>query len=118
MKKLFDGWPRRLLGLAMSLVMSVGLLFPAASLAAVDRTLDGGGLDRRGGEGDPLDSNDHGGSGSGGDVVHSDGAGGLKLPVIPSLLDGKTIVLIPEFQSGTLVFRILVVDTQSLGSEE
>lgn len=122
MNQLFTGWPRRLLALVVSLVMSTGLLGPAASLAAVNRTLSGGGGVIGDGEreGDPLDSNDHSGGSSGGDVIHSDSVdrGGISMPLIPTLADGRHILLIPDFQSGTLVFRIMIVEADPIGSED
>jgi hypothetical protein len=123
MKSVTTSWPRRLLALVMSLVMSVGLLAPAASLAKVHRTLDdGSGLDGRGGEGDPLDSNDHSGGG-GGDVIHSDSVGGddpggIPLPMFPLSYDGRVIILVPEFRSGTLVFSITLVRVDDSGTKE
>lgn len=121
MNQLFTSWPRRLLALVVSLVMSTGLLGPAASLAAVNRSLDGGGGVIGDGEreGDPLDSNDHSGSGTG-DDIHSDSVDrrGIFVPLIPSLIDGSRILLIPDFQSGTLVFRILIVEAEPIGSED
>lgn len=124
MKSVPTRWPRRLLALVMSLVMSLGLLAPATSLARVHRTLDdGSGLDGNGGEGDPLDSNDHSGGGSGGDVIHNDGVsrdGGVKIPVrlFPVSYDGRLVFFVPEFRSGTLVFRMTLVRIANRGPEE
>ena len=121
MNQLFTSWPRRLLALVVSLVMATGLLGPSASLAGVNRSLNGGGGVIGDGEreGDPLDSNDHSGSGSD-DDIHNDSIdrGGISLPLIPALADGRRILLIPDFQSGTLVFRILIVEAETIGSEE
>lgn len=119
MKQLFTGWVRRPLALVLSFVMSAGLLVPAASLATEDRTLRGGDGRFGGGgdEGDPLDSNDHDTGGSD-DEIHSDSVGGLTVPLIPILAEGRSILLIPEFQSGILVFRIMIVEAEPIGSEE
>jgi hypothetical protein len=121
MKKVLTRWPGRLLGLVMSIAMSVALLAPAVSFAKVNRTLDGGGgIDPNGGEGDPLDSNDHSGSGGDGDVVHSDNAdpGDSIRPLIFTLADGRSLLLIPEFHYGTLSFRVIIVPSFTLGPEE
>jgi hypothetical protein len=81
---------------------------------------DGGGVIGDGEyEGDPLDSNDHSGGGSN-DDIHSDsvGRGGFSVPLIPALADGRRILLLPDFQGGTLVFRIMIVEAEPIGSEE
>ena len=114
-------WLNRLLGPALSLVMAVGLLQPTASLAAILESVGGGGGGGTGDEGDPLDSNDTAGGGYT-DPEHetsvTDRPGGGTISFLPDRYEGLRILMIPEFQSGTLVFRLLILRTSSLGLEE
>jgi hypothetical protein len=116
-------WLRRLAGQILSLIIAAGLIHPAASLAAMTRSNgngDGGGT---GNEGDPLDSNDHSGGGGGGEGdQHEDSAPSVRsggvISWLPILSSSQRIILIPEFQSGTLIFRVIILETEFEGVEE
>jgi len=116
-------WLYRLLGPALSLVMAVGLLQPTASLAVILESGGGGGARGTGDEGDPLDSNDTAGGGGGyTDPDHetsvTDRPDGGTISFLPDRYEGLRVLMIPEFHSGTLVFRLLILRSSSLGLEE
>jgi hypothetical protein len=117
MSQLIDRWPGRLLALFLPLVLMFALLLPGQALAKKLVGVEGGGNGGGGSEGDPLDSNDYGGDGSD-DEYEQSGAGDassgwLFLPI----LDLK-ILLVPEYEGGTLNFRVIVIQEEASSLEE
>lgn len=101
----------------------LSLLFPAALVACFlapnqaigSREMRVGSDHIGGSEGDPLDTNDFGGGGGGDEVTiqtgsKPDGSGGYLSLDFSSM----SVLLVPEFQGGTLIFRIIFVENSAL----
>lgn len=98
---------RRLWAALASLLLVLGLLWPIRSEGAMSYSNSGGDC-----EGDPIDGNDYGTDGGGAtdDNIHADPLsvepGVFRLP---SFTDGASILLVPDFQSGLVIFRIFII---------
>lgn len=96
---------KRLLRLALPLALTL----PLSTSAKVNMAIDGG----DGQAGDPLDTNDCGGGGSG-DPHQPD----PRWPIYPlnlapaPVLDGRRILLVPVNEGGLLTFRLVIVDVR------
>jgi|GEM_PF-4764027 len=112
MLKTLSIWSGRLLTLVFPAAMVACLFSPSKALAAKEIALgrDGGGSS----EGDPLDTNDCGGGGSGSDIRDDAGFGGSWDSLVFQF-ENKQVLLVPEFQGGTLIFRIILVDKTDSG---
>ena len=111
MKKLLSILSGRLMSLVFPAAVIVSFLAPASALGIKEISLGGG--DPGGLEGDPLDTNDYGSSGGGDDVHDQNGTPSSELPLI-FRIDQIRILLIPEYIGGTLIFRIMIVDSHKL----
>ena len=112
MKKLLSKLSGRLMTFLFPAALVASFLAPANVAAHMDMSNGHGG--RGATEGDPLDTNDYGGSGGGGsDVQDQNGSGSPSIPFVFQL-DRYQILLIPDFQGGTPTFRILVVEKTDL----
>jgi hypothetical protein len=112
MKKLLSILSGRLMSFVFPAAVIVSFLAPANALAFKEISLGGG--DPGGTEGDPLDTNDYGSSGGGGDDVHDqNGTPSSELPLV-FRIDQIQILLIPEYFGGTLIFRIMIIDSHEL----
>ena len=107
MKNLANGFGGRLLASLAPLLTVLGLLWPIRSYPVQEYSNGGGNCD-----GDPIDGNDYGTDGGGGtdDDIHADS---VAIPsgvfLLPCLADGVSILVVPDFQSGLLSFRILII---------
>ncbi len=112
MKKLLSILSGRLMSLLFPAAVIVSFLAPTSALAIKEISLGGGG--DGGVEGDPLDTNDYGSSGGGGDDTHDQtGTAPVKFPFVFEL-ERIQILLIPEFVGGTLIFKIMFIDSSAL----
>ncbi len=111
MKKLLSTLSGRLMSLVFPAAVIVSFLAPANALALKEISLGGG--DPGGIEGDPLDTNDYGSSGGGGDVHDQTGPPSSDLPLVWRI-DQIRILLIPEYIGGTLIFRIMIIDIHEM----
>ena len=111
MKKLLSILSGRLMSLVFPAAVIVSFLVPASALALKEISLGGG--DPGSTEGDPLDTNDYGSSGGGGDVHDQTGTPSSDLPLVWRI-DQIRILLIPEYIGGTLIFRIMIIDIHEM----
>ena len=112
MNNLISKWPGRLVSLFVPAALVMSFIAPTSALAIKEMSLGGGGTG--GSEGDPLDTNDAGGSGGGADI-HDDAAACGTLDLLGFISDRYQILLVPEVLGGTLIFRIIVVEKSDLG---
>ncbi len=112
MKNLFSIWSGRLMILLFPAALVASALVPCQALAY--QGMSNGGHVTGSLEGDPLDTNDYGGGGSGSDVHEDGGAGPVDGPRIPDLQKIR-VLLITEFLGGTLIFKIIIIKETSFG---
>ena len=93
----------RLLRLALPLALAL----PLSTSARVEMAIDGG----DGQTGDPLDSNDCGGGGTGnGHQPDPRWPASLSSALPGPVIDGRRFLLIPVNECGLLTFRLVIVD--------
>lgn len=112
MKNLFSIWSGRLMILLFPAALVASALVPSQVLAY--QGMSNGGHVTGSLEGDPLDTNDYGGGGSGSDVHDDGGAAPVDSPRIPDLQKIR-VLLITEFLGGTLIFKIIIIKETSFG---
>jgi hypothetical protein len=117
MSHLLDHWPGRLLTHILPLVLVISGLFAGSAWARKDLAIDDGRSGGGGSEGDPLDSNDAGGGGGSGDNYHDTGLGEAVYDGSFLSIFGRKVLLIPEFQGGTLIFRFFIIIETADGVE-
>ncbi len=89
------------------LALPLALALPLSTSARVEMTIDGG----DGQSGDPLDSNDCGGGGTGNGHQPDP-----RWPACPFntqwglVVDGRRVLLVPVNEGGLLTFRLVIVD--------
>ena len=108
MKKLLSIISGRLMSMIFPAALVASFLLPANVLAYQEMSSGTGGSG--GSEGDPLDTNDYGSSGGGSDVQDSTGFEPVRIP-LGFDINQVQILLIPEYIGGTLIFRIMIVDS-------
>ncbi len=97
------------LGLLVPLALAAALLVPVCAFAIKDYSIGTGYTG-----GDPIDGNDFSDNGSGGGIddiyqrvsSHFSSDGILVLPV---LFDGSRIVLVPRFEAGVFMVRVVML---------
>jgi len=116
MSYLCDHWLGRILGLVLSVVLMFSSLIPGKALARKQLSRAEGGTG--GSEGDPLDSNDYGGGGGGGGDYEDPLTGEGAKSGLVFWFGNTEILLVPQYQGGTLVFRLVFVARQDVIVEE
>ncbi len=111
MKNLLSNWSGRLLALLFPAALAASIFVPAQALAIMH--LSNGGGNNGAMDGDPLDTNDYGGGGSGSDI-HNSGAGGSSMPLGLDLGQVQ-IFLVTDFVGGKVVFKIIAVEKIETG---
>ena len=109
----------RLMSALFPAALAVSFLVPANVLAAALLLSSGGGGDGFT-EGDPLDTNDVGGSrdGDGGSDVYDKSSSDSIFNPFRFELGQVQVLLIPEFVGGTLIFKIMIVDNDVAGMSD
>lgn len=119
MNNLLSTLSGRLMSALFPAALAVGFLVPANVLAAALLLSSGGGGDGFT-EGDPLDTNDAGGSrdGDGGSDVYDKSSTDSIFNPFRFELCQVQVLLIPEFVGGTLIFKIMIVDIDVAGMSD